>query len=86
MIITDTIQNVVTKSTERTEYTIQNLGSSAIKLTHKSDGTYVDDFGILIGPNGHYTFQGISAKQEMYALSDTGNSNRLLILDPGVLL
>ena len=84
MIIGDTIGSVVPDSSQRQEYTVQNMGAGNVKFTYLDNGTFADDFGIIIGPNGHYTFQGQAAERAMYAISDTGNSNRVLILNPGV--
>ena len=83
MNILDTVTQIYGSNNNRPEYTVQNKGSSAVKFTHKANGTFEDDFGILLEPDEGYVFTGHHARQQMYAISATGNSNRVLIMDPG---
>ena len=85
MNATDTIAQLVPKSLNRPQYTVQNKGADDVKFTHEPAGTFADDDGIILMADEGYVFEGRSANQVMYVISDTGLTNRVLVMNPGTL-
>jgi len=80
--ITDTISQIKSKSGNRPQYAAQNKGDNPVKLTHEAAGTFADDDGIILESGEGYVFTGRMAEQELHGISDSGQSNRVLIMDP----
>jgi hypothetical protein len=82
--ITDTISLIKSKSGNRPQYAAQNKGDNPVKLTFNPVGTFADDDGLTLEPGEGYVYTDEMAEVALYGISDTGQSNRVLIADPSI--
>ena len=69
-------------SSNRTDYSIQNKGTSPVKFDFFGAIDFADDSGLILGPGESLALNGRMAKAPLYAISGSG-ANRILIGDPG---